>query len=78
MKPSSAKIISDVHIFFENGRWHDTVDLDFSKYNGKSTYIVSIFKELMKEQYPNQYYGMRAVCIDPIHSSSHPLMIKIH
>ena len=64
-----------VDIFKESGKWYTTVTLEFKGYKDKL--IHDAFEDSMKDQYNGYWKDMTAVCLDPYHEHSHPLMIKL-
>ena len=75
-----------VDIFKESGKWYTTIQLFWDKYNDKNEEIMAsklgesihdIFRRCLQEQLHNRYKGMMAVCLEPWHEYSHPLMIRI-
>lgn len=70
-----------VDIFKESGKFYDTIELNWDRYyterNDGVELIDDTFKRCMKEQYPNRFTGLFAVCLEPYHEHSYPLMIKL-
>ena len=64
-----------VDIFKPSGKWYTTIALKWIGY--KDVLIHEAFESSMKIQHPNNWDGMTAVCLDPYHEHSHPLMIVI-
>jgi hypothetical protein len=63
-----------VDFFKESGKWCATEVLKFDSYYSKDEIITDTFKRCLKEQFPNNYRDMIAVCLDPYHEHAHPLM----
>lgn len=62
-------------------KWYTTLELDWNKYSagngGVYEHIRDTFKRLMDEQYPGQFKGMKATCLEPYHEEGYPLMIEL-
>ena len=70
-----------VDIFKENFKWYTTIALRWDRYDPDedSNYesIIETFKRCCKAQFKNSFAGMFAVCLEPYHKYSYPLMIKL-
>ena len=66
-----------VDIFKPSGKWYDTVEMEWDTYESENELIHEIFHRCMGEQSAGDYIGMTAVCLDPYHKHSVPLMIRI-
>lgn len=74
-----------VDIFKEKGKWYATIALKWDRYtcgnpqDGSNDYesLHTTFQRCMKEQYPDKFKDMWAICLDPYHELSHPQMIKL-
>lgn len=70
-----------VDFFKESGKWYDTVALRWDRYSSKDDQgkvielIHDTFRRCLREQFPNIYLGMRAVCLKPYHEHSHPITV---
>ena len=64
--------------FFKNGgKYYTTESIKFLHYNGD---IYDGFKESLIVHFkdcPNRLQGMWAICLEPYHSNSFPLMVKL-
>lgn len=68
-----------VDLFKLSGKWYTTLELKWDRFlvnQGNTELIADTFERCMREQYPN-YKEYRAVCLNPYHEQSHPLMITI-
>jgi len=70
-----------VEIFKKSNKWYTTVELNWDRYSSKTELgtelIHETFIRCMKEQYADSYTDMIAICFDPYHEHSHPLMINL-
>jgi hypothetical protein len=72
-----------VDIWKQSGKWYETVALKWDRYsskdeNGKIVELINdTFRRCMKEQYPGNWKGMRAICLEPYHENSHPISIDL-
>jgi len=65
-----------VDFFRKSGKWYSAVSLNWDTYESKEGELIyDIFRRCLKEQYPNSFIDMWAVCLKPYHIHSHPLMI---
>ena len=77
-----------VDFFKESGKWAYTVAMNWDRYRTKSlieneTHIASnyedmqnTFKRCLREQFPNRFIGLTAVCLEPYHKNAYPLMVR--
>lgn len=64
-----------VDIFRESGKWYETVAITKAKYSNCS--IHDSVKAALKEVIGTGFKGMTAVCLEPYHEHSHPIMFVI-
>ena len=64
-----------IDIFKPSGKWYTTIALQWNGY--KDILIHTAFEQSMDEQYTGLWSGMTAVCLNPYHEHSHPLMITL-
>lgn len=63
-----------VDFFKESGKWHATEEMHWDYY--ESLDIHDAFLHCLIAQFNGLYAGMTAVCLEPYHIFSHPLMIQ--
>jgi hypothetical protein len=72
-----------VDFFKPSGKWYTTEEMNWDKYisgsniDGNYEHIIDTFKRCVAEQFQGYFNGMRAVCLEPYHEYSHPLMIVV-
>ena len=74
-----------VDFFKDSGKWYATEALLWDRYETHKVKNLKVeveaihdtFKRCLRKQYPNRYRGMIALCLEPYHEYSHPLMIRI-
>ena len=71
-----------VDIFKESGKWYTTIAIEFKNWShqnkdGSYNLIHEEFKNALYKIIDNSYNGMFAVCLEPYHELSHPLMMRI-
>ena len=71
-----------VDIFKESGKWYTTIAVEFENWlaqnkDGSYNIIHDEFKKALYKVIGNSYKSMWAVCLEPYHELSHPLMMKI-
>lgn len=66
-----------VDIFKNSGKWYTTLAIEWLYYSSDNQLIHDIFRESLKKHLGNKFSGMTAVCLEPYHEYSHPLMIKL-
>jgi hypothetical protein len=64
-----------VDIFKSTGKWYETVCITNSEY--ANCCIHESVKKALKQVIGDSYKGMTAVCIEPYHENSHPIMFVI-
>lgn len=63
-----------VDFFKDTGKWYDTVVLTMGSTEEEyNAYLPTEFARQLALQYPNNYKGMTAVCLEPYSSHSHPV-----
>lgn len=69
-----------VDFFKPSGKWYCTEAVRFVKWKASPDNLIhDAFKQSLREHFkdtPDRLSGMTAVCLDPHHELSHPLMIK--
>ncbi len=64
--------------FFRNkGKWYATESVQWLSYD--KSLIHDAFKEALRNHFkdtPDRLSGMTAVCLEPYHQHSHPIMVK--
>ena len=70
-----------VDFFKESGKWYTTEAVLFEgPWKGSSDNLIyDAFKEALRKHFkdqPNRLKGMIAICLNPYHEHSHPLMLK--
>lgn len=67
-----------IDIFRESGKHYTTIQIRINgfDYNHSST-KEAVRKNLYEELGDNQYAGFLAVCLEPYHKNSHPVMFEI-
>jgi len=63
-----------VDLFKPSGKWYTTISV---KMNFTNPSIHNSLQEAIKEKYPTNYEGMTAVCLNPFHKFSHPVMLTV-
>jgi len=67
-----------VDFFRGSGKWYTTEAVKWLDWESKNL-IYDVFRESLLEHFknsPNRLKGMWAVCLEPYHINSHPLMMK--
>lgn len=66
-----------VDFFREGGKWYTTEAMRWIDYD--KVYIFEAFEVSLHQHFggKNRLTGMWAVCLDPYHVYSHPLMVKV-
>ena len=65
-----------VDFFKESGKWYCTEAVEWIEYDGGSL-IHDAFRESLRHHLKGRLVGMTAVCLEPHHIHSYPLMVKI-
>ena len=65
-----------IDFFKESGKWYTTIAIKFDNYHTEDEHIRDTFDRCIKEQVKG-LKGMTAVCLDPYHEHSHPLLTKV-
>jgi hypothetical protein len=70
-----------VDIFKESGKFYTTISLKWDRFNakdknGKFENIHDTFRRCLEKE-TGSWKGMWAVCLEPYHENSHPLMMKM-
>jgi len=77
-----------VDFFKDSGKWGYTEAMKWDRYRTtlvteNETYIASnyediqgTFKRCLREQFPDRFIGLTAVCLEPYHEHAHPLMVR--
>lgn len=69
-----------VDFFKEGGKWYTTEEMEWDRYFSEDAYgielIYDTFKRCLDQSFPDRYKNMIAVCLEPYHELSHPLMVK--
>ena len=71
-----------VDFFKPSGKWYTTEEMHWDRYysygNNEDSVFESThdtFKRCLREQIGDQYKGMIAICLEPYHEHSYPLMV---
>jgi len=69
-----------IDFFRTSGKWHCTESIKWDRYHSKDKegnieLIHETFKRCLREQLGGRLSEMIAVCLDPHHEHSHPLMV---
>jgi hypothetical protein len=64
-----------VDFFKQGGKWYTTEAVIFQSEDYSGTLIHDAFKNALREEVPNQYLGMRAICLEPYHQHCHPISL---
>jgi hypothetical protein len=64
-----------VDIFKESGKWCQTVAIQGAKFTGCDVH--DSVKLALRKVVGNKFVGMTAVCLEPYHEFSHPIMFVI-
>ena len=64
-----------VDFFKESGKWYATEAMEWRYYDGSKYLIHDAFLHCLISQFNGHYQGMTAVCLEPYHEHSHPVMI---
>lgn len=67
-----------VDFFKAGGKWGYTEMAVWpgELWNGKNL-IREAFIKVLKQNFPNRFRGLTAVCLEPYHEHTHPLMVHI-
>lgn len=82
MRYASDDSIARVDFFRQSGKWYTTEEMKWDRYlsedkDGKVVELITdTFKRCIDEQFPDHFIEMIAVCLEPYHEHSHPLMFN--
>ena len=71
-----------VDFFRESGKWYTTEDMIWDRYSNKDSdgkgieLVDETFKRCLNEQFPGQFIGMIAICLEPYHEHAFPQMVR--
>lgn len=67
-----------VDFFRDTGKWYATNEMVWDRYhstvNGGFEYLQETFCRCLRQHFGEYYKGMTAVCLEPHHEHSHPVM----
>lgn len=63
-----------VDFFRPSGKWYATEQFKWLHW-GRDKLIHDVFKDSLKEAFPNNYHGLQAICLQPYHELEHPISI---
>lgn len=66
-----------VDFFKPSGKWYETECMVWSGESSADCNIVEEFKHSLQEHLEGRMKGMYAVCLDPYHENSYPLMVEV-
>ncbi len=66
-----------VNFFKECGKWYTTEAIEWKDYEHSTKLIHDLFREYLDDPVKGRYTGMWAVCLEPYHIHSYPLMVKV-
>lgn len=64
-----------VDFFKESGKWYTTEEMEMIGGFDKTTSIHEAFIKSLGMTFPENYHEFIAVCLEPYHENSHPLMV---
>lgn len=62
-----------VDFFKPSGKWYTSVAIEWEGYSDCD--IIEAFRSSLEVSIGDAYRGMTAVCLEPYHEHSHPIMI---
>ena len=70
-----------VDFFKESDKWQYTVAMKWDRYTSLTDDlfyedIQDTFKRCLREQFPDRFIGLTAVCLEPYHKNAYPLMVR--
>lgn len=70
-----------VDMFKDTGKWYESIAVKWIEGGYDSVSIheslrASLFRELKEDSGPPRLSGMTAVCLEPYHKHSHPIMLR--
>jgi len=70
-----------VDFFNERGKWKYTVAMKWDRYTSLADDLVyediqDTFKRCLREQFPDRFIGLTAICLEPYHKNTYPLMVR--
>jgi hypothetical protein len=70
----------EVNIFRATGSWYTTLELRWDRFSSEKDDTIELihetFRRCLREQYPEFCCDTIAVCLEPYHEYSHPILIE--